>query len=548
MNIEALTEAHLLSADAVFVSAMIVQKESFNEVVRMCNRLGKPVIAGGPYPTHCHGEITGVSHFVLGEAEEILPVFLDDLRKGTARAVYQAPERPDISQAPIPRFDLLDMNAYGSMAIQFSRGCPFKCEFCDIWVLYGNKPRLKAPQRVIAEFARLAELGWQGSVFVVDDNFIGNKRRVKQDLLPAIIAWQQDHGYVFRFFTEASINLAEDEKLMALMRDSGFNGVFVGIESPSPESLQETGKNQNLQVNLGQAVRKIQRYGLEVMAGFIVGFDSDSEDIFDRQIRFIDQAGIPQAMVGLLTALPGTLLHQRLAAEGRILGDASGNNTHHLETNFQTKMPAEQLRKGYQKILDTLYDAALKNYFQRCNRLLDNIGEAPLFRRSVRGAEIVMLLKSLFLQPLSPYGFQYVKYLIRNLMKNRRFFTEVVRLGIIGHHFHTMTRELLKVEQISRVLEMTYRNLSDQLRTYPLHVYDASRTTLAGVTDLWRQSQTALKDLSIRINDIHEDFRGEAIRMHAEFARRVLDLFQPLTPILIQSGVPVPFTESAAKQ
>jgi radical SAM superfamily enzyme YgiQ (UPF0313 family) len=449
LNIQPLDDADLVWADAVFISSMIVQKDSFNRVVEICRQFKKPVIAGGPYPSSSHEEIAGVDHFVLGEAEDILEDFLTDFEKGSAKRIYRAAEKPKLSHARVPRFDLLNMHAYCSMSIQYSRGCPFRCEFCDIWSVYGNKPRLKSSEQIMAEIQELYSRGWRGPVFVVDDNFIGNKRRVKKDLLPSLIAWQKAHGFVFRFFTEASINMAEDSDLLSAMRRAGFGEVFIGIETPSNESLKETGKFQNIKSDMQEAIRTIQQHGMEVMAGFIIGFDSDTDDIVDRQVEFIQQTGIPQAMVGMLTALPGTLLYRRLKQEGRLLFASDGNNTHCHATNFQPKMGSDKLIRNYTKILSTVYDRNMKNYFKRCSRLLDRIGQTHLFSRDVRAGEIRVLIRSVLRQPFTSYGYQYVKFLIKSLLKHRPVFSEAVRFGVIAHHFHKITQEMVKVEKIS---------------------------------------------------------------------------------------------------
>ena len=293
LNVEALNESDIHWADAIFISTMIVQQDSMREVIRRCKRDGKIIVAGGPFPTSNYQDIAGVDHFLLGEVDLTLSDFLLDLEKGIAKPVYPKPCYPDISNLPVPRFDLLDMDAYGSMAVQYSRGCPFHCEFCDIWTIYGNKPRLKSADTLLEELNALHDLGWRGPVFLVDDNFIGNKKRVKTELLPALKVWQIDHGYPYHFFTEASINMGEDEKLLTAMREAGFNQVFIGIETPDPKGLEEIGKKQNLKANMENSIRTIQRHGMEVMAGFIIGFDSDKEDIFDRQISFIQQNAIP---------------------------------------------------------------------------------------------------------------------------------------------------------------------------------------------------------------------------------------------------------------
>ena len=446
MNVKALKDKDLKWADAVFISAMIVQKESFINVVERCKQYALIVVAGGPYPTSSCEEINGVDHFVLGEAENIFANFLLDLENGVASAKYQAKNRPDLTHTLIPRFDLLKMNSYGSMSVQYSRGCPFKCEFCDIWKVYGNKPRLKSASNLISELDTLYALGWQGAVFLVDDNFIGNKRRLKEELMLPLIAWQKEREYPFRFFTEASINLADDDELLRYMQLSGFNEVFIGIETPSEQSLRETGKIQNLKNDIPTAVAKIQSYGMEVMGGFILGFDSDPDDIFNRMCTFINELAIPVAMVGILIALPGTQLYHRLEREGRIIKSTSGNNTHCLETNFITHMDEIQLIEGYRKVLATIYDNRLKSYFDRCNRLLDNIGEQPLFNRKVHWKEIKMGIKSLACQPFTSYGYQYLKFLGHNLLKKNKNFAEAVRMGILGHHLHTITRQTLNLK------------------------------------------------------------------------------------------------------
>jgi radical SAM superfamily enzyme YgiQ (UPF0313 family) len=469
LNIEPLNEEDIMWADAVFVSAMIVQKKSLNQVIKTCNRLKKPIIAGGPYPTTSHKDIAGVDHCLLGEVEETFLNFFDDLQYGIAKRIYPPPSPPSISNAAIPRFDLLKLDGYASMAIQYSRGCPFNCEFCDIWIIYGNRSRVKCAENVIQEIDTLYRLGWRRPIFIVDDNFIGNKRRVKKELLPALRKWQRDHNFVYRFFTEASINLADDNELLDLMRDTGFNEVFIGIETPSKKALQETGKVQNLKTNMFQAVRKIQKKGLEVMGGFVVGFDSDKEDIFDRQIAFIQQAGIPKAMIGILTALPATRLYHRLEKQGRILFGSDGNNTHNMETNFITRMDREKLITGYRKVLETLYDNDLKNYFTRCSTCLDHLGENKLYNRKLYPGDTRILFKSFWKQTATPYRYHYWKFLIRNMLKHPKKFSEVMRMALQGHHFWMITRELLKIEQVSSAPEEGYTYFIKELEQHRNH-------------------------------------------------------------------------------
>ncbi len=525
MNIEPLKDHDVRWADAVFVSAMIVQKTSLQEVIATCNRIETPVVVGGPYATTSHQEISGVDHFVLGEVEDIFLDVLADLEKGEARAVYPASPRPDLSRTVVPRFDLLDLKSYASMAVQYSRGCPFKCEFCDIWAVYGNKPRVKHPDHFLAELDALHALGWQGAVFIVDDNFIGNKRRVKKELLPALIDWHRDHDYIFRFFTEASINMADDHRLLSLMRDAGFNEVFIGVETPSSRGLEETHKIQNLKIDMKEAIRTIQSYGIGVMAGFILGFDSDEDDIFERQISFIQETGIPRAMVGLLIVLPGTELSTRLAKEGRLVGMTEGNNTHSMETNFVTRMAPDQLREGYKKVLAAIYDSNMKNYFARCNTLLDSIGDTPFYRRDIHWDEMRTCAKSMFFQTFTPYGFQYLKFITRNMVKHRKSFSEAVALSVIGHHYYTITRETLKVENVSVALEESYAALREQIATHAALARDNYLEGVQQVVALWEKRGRILSEIGKKIDRIHIDFREDISQKFDDVSEQMKNLF-----------------------
>src|SRR5438270_134081 len=361
LNVTRLKNADIEWADVVLCTAMIVQKDSLQEVIRRCKARGKRVVVGGPYVSTSAEHVPDADHVFVGEAETTLPEFLRDLERGEARRVYQASEKPALALAPVPDFRLADVKRYSAMSVQYSRGCPFNCEFCDIIEIYGRVPRTKSNQQMLSELDALRELGWRGLVFIVDDNFIGNKRNVKR-LLPELVEWSERHGRPFSFITEASVNLAEDDALLERMRRANFRRVFLGIETPVEESLKEAQKGQNTRRDLLESVRKIQAYGLEVMAGFIVGFDHDPEDIFELQINFIRDSAIPVAMVGLLTALPDTQLWRRLEREGRLLGESSGNNTN-CALNFVPKMDAARLVEGYQSIMRTIYKPI--EYYQR---------------------------------------------------------------------------------------------------------------------------------------------------------------------------------------
>jgi len=368
LNVEPLTDVHLAWADMVFVSAMIVQKESARQIIQRGRTHGKIIVAGGPVFTTQHEQFEGVDHFILNEAEITLPLFLDDLATGRPKPIYTSGKRPDITQTPVPLWSLIDVKNYATMSIQYSRGCPFNCEFCDIIIMNGRIPRQKSPAQMQREFQALFDAGWRKSVFIVDDNFIGNTPKVKQ-LLPLIIAWQKEHRFPFTLLTEVSANLARDEELMQLMSAANFFKVFLGLETPNHDSLLECGKKQNTADSLAEVVDTIHRHGMQVMGGFIVGFDHDPENIFDMQVRFIQQIGVVTAMVGILTALPQTRLWHRLKAEGRLISDATGENTDG-RLNFKPRMDKEKIIKGYQQLLTTLYTP--KNYYQRINTFLKN--------------------------------------------------------------------------------------------------------------------------------------------------------------------------------
>jgi len=301
LNVRRLKNSDIEWADMVMATAMLVQKDSLKLVVQRCKAKDKRVVIGGPYITTTIEDLPEADHIFLGEAETTLPQFVEDLALGAPKRTYQAAEKPPLSATPLPHFHLADLKRYSAMSVQYSRGCPFNCEFCDIIEIYGRVPRTKSNQQMVAEFDALKALGWRGTVFIVDDNFIGNKKNVRH-LLPDLAQWQKANGFPFSLITESSVNLADDEPLLAHMRDAGFRRVFLGIETPVEESLKEAQKSQN-RGNLLDSVKKIQSYGMEVMGGFIVGFDNDPEDIFERQIEFIRMSAIPLAMVGLLNAL-----------------------------------------------------------------------------------------------------------------------------------------------------------------------------------------------------------------------------------------------------
>jgi radical SAM superfamily enzyme YgiQ (UPF0313 family) len=529
MNVAPLRDSDLLWADAVLTSTMVAQAPSLAGVVARCNRLGLPVAAGGPYPSISPERLTGVDHLFIGEAEGGVATFAADLERGCAKPVYRAEGFPDVDDSPLPRFDLLAIEADASMALQHSRGCPFSCEFCDIWKLYGRRHRVKSPQRMTAELDALFAAGWRGSVFFVDDNFIGNRRLAKRSLV-ALERWQLEHGFPFQFFTEASVNLAADDELMRRMRDSGFNFVFLGIETPSIESLVGANKPVNARLDLLEAVRRIQAHGIEVSSGFIVGFDEDADDIFDRQIAFIREAGIPLAMVGILTALQGTDLYERLLREGRLLGETYGSNTHAFETNFATRMPADRLAQGYKRVLHTLYDPTLRNFFDRCRRLLDRLGPNPRFTRPVVAREVRALLRSLRTIFSRRYGRQYLRFLLWCARRHPSRFPEAVRLAIQGFHFEAITREALAWRAIRDDSKSVIESWRQRLAQLAAEARSRGASESQHVRALLAERARVLRRHRRRILGLAPDGRTAAATAYGEAVKRINELFAEHVP------------------
>ncbi len=439
MNVEELWSDDIEWADIVMVSAMIVQNESLEKVVALCRELNKTVVVGGPYVSTSSERLPEADHIFIGEAEATLPEFINDLSLGIARKIYEPAERPALTSTPAPDFSLVDMSKYSAMNIQYSRGCPFNCEFCDIIEIYGRVPRTKSNQQMLVELDSLKATGWRGLVFIVDDNFIGNKKNVRL-FMPDLIEWSRANAFPFSFITEASVNLAEDDALLQQMEDAGFRRVFLGIETPVEESLKEAQKGQNTRRDLLESIHKIQGYGMEVMAGFIVGFDSDPEDIFDRQIEFIRESGIPLAMVGLLSALPDTQLWRRLEKEGRLLNVSTGNNTD-CTLNFVPNMDVERLVEGYKRVLRNIYSP--REYY---NRALNCLSRFHQDRIEPRKTNVLGDLRAfanivLTLGIRDPSRLAFWRYFYKLLRHHTRDFAHGLTLAAMGYHFSQITKK-----------------------------------------------------------------------------------------------------------
>ena len=438
LNVTRLRAKDLAWADLAMVSAMVVQRESARRVIGRCKAAGLKVVAGGPLFTIEHDQFEDVDHFVLNEAEVTLPPFLEDLRQGRAKHLYTSEERADLRETPIPQWDLADLRRYGWMSIQFSRGCPFNCDFCNVTALFGHKFRMKTTGQILAELDDIYDRGWRAGVFFVDDNFVGKKEVLRTDLLPALIAWQKDHPGI-PFQTQVSMNLADDEDLMQMMSEAGFHMVFIGVETPDETSLVECNKKQNQGRDLVADVKRMQRCGLQVQGGFIVGFDSDEPSIFQRQIDFIQKSGIVTAMVGLLQAYPGTKLYERLKREGRLLGRPSGDSVDGT-LNLVPRMSVERLHEGYRKILERIYSP--KHYYERVRTFLREY-QAPKVQERIRFGGVLAFLRSVLRLGILEKGrLGYWRLLAWTRLRRPELFSLAVTLAISGYHCRKVCRSL----------------------------------------------------------------------------------------------------------
>jgi radical SAM superfamily enzyme YgiQ (UPF0313 family) len=453
-NVEPLRDRDLAWADVVLLSGMHIQCESLLAIVERCRARGVRTVVGGPIASSVPAAELKADHVVIGEAESLIADLARELEQGTARRVYQAAERPEMCTSPLPDLSLIKMKRYSTMTVQYSRGCPFNCEFCDIIEIYGRRPRTKAVAQVLAELEQLRAAGWRDSVFIVDDNFIGNKARAKE-LLRALVEWRTQTGTGFDFITEASLNLADDTELMQLMKDAGFKSVFLGIETPDESGLVASNKLQNTRRSLLESVARIQSYGMEVMGGFILGFDTDKEDIFDRMVEFIQKSGIPIAMVGLLQAMPGTQLFRRLRSEGRIVDAGGGNNTFCDRLNFLPRMDAAKLVEGYREVMKRIYNC--EAYYERVKLYLNRAHPKPAKRAAGEPARkqpseawmtrdnLRALVNSIVRQGVfGRHQWSYWKFLAEAATRYRRCFGAAMTFAVMGYHFQVMTQKLLK--------------------------------------------------------------------------------------------------------
>ena len=440
LNVQDIKDEDIQWADLVFISAMAIQKESVRELISRIKCFNKKIVAGGSLFSIEHEEfLNDIDTFVLGEAEVSLPFLIEDLKNRKLEKIYTTDQWPDITKTPVPLWELINVKKYASMGVQFSRGCPFNCDFCDIALLNGKFPRAKSKEQILNELNAIYQRGWRGGIFFVDDNFIGNKAKLKKEILPAIIQWMEEKKYPFTFNTQLSINLADYEELIDLMVKAGFHGVFIGIESPDEESLKECGKFQNVNRDLLKSVRIIQNHGLQVQAGFIIGFDRDTSSIFDRMTLFIQMSGIVTAMVGLLQAPPKTRLWERLKKEKRLISQATGNNTD-CTINFIPKMKISSLISGYKKVINDIYSP--KNYHQRLITFLENYKPRRKSHYKFNLLSVVAFLKSVWILGIKEKERSYYwKLFIWSLFRRPRLFPLVIELSIKGFHFRKIAEE-----------------------------------------------------------------------------------------------------------
>ncbi|MFH1290546.1 MAG: radical SAM protein [Nanoarchaeota archaeon] len=515
LNVEPLTDEQIANADLIATSTMIIQEGSHNKVLRRAHAMGKKVAAGGSFPTSYPERNSNADYIIAGEAELTLPPFLEDLLRGNPQRIYTEKSvagrthveltrggKPILANTPLPRWDLLDLGRYASAAIQYSRGCPHDCEFCGITDLFGREPRTKIPRQMLAEFGALQKSGYKGSVFVVDDNFIGNLRDVRE-LLPLLARWQEEHGYPYPLYTEASTNLAWDgnQDIRDGMVKAGFTEVFVGFETNDKGGLKKMGKTQNLRMDPLKAVRIIQNAGLEVTGGFIVGSDGEQPGSTEKLFDFIQEAGIVIPMAGLLTAIKGTRLYDRLEKEGRLRGGVQGSNTHHLEFNFDPEQDEEVLIEGYKRLLERSFEP--RNYYARDRVLQRNLGRRPGGREAnLEGA--LALAKSIGTQLLARGGLEYARHLTQTALTNPKYFPDAVSKAVRLRHFRSITDEMLRAEDYISRTESLYEQFAARAREISTRY---GKNVGKRVRLISKAAQRVLDRAERGYEKLHEDFR-----------------------------------------
>ncbi len=515
LNVEPLTDETIKKSDIIFTSSMIVQKNSLEELIERAHYFGKKVVAGGPYPTSYQDDVPA-DYLILDEAEVTLEPFLQDLLNARTQKVYNEANtlpriqqellsksgKPKLNQTPIPRWDLLKLEQYSSLAIQYSRGCPFNCEFCDITTLFGRESRTKTPEQIIQEIEAIYTTGWRGSIFIVDDNFIGNRAEVRK-MLPVLSAWQKKHKYPYTLFTEASMDLANpaNKNIREGMIDAGFDSVFIGIESDDAEVLKKMKKQQNLgAISPADKIRILQEAGFEVTGGFIIGSDGEKPDVFERIFKFIQTSGVVIPMAGLLTALRGTSLYNRLEREGRLRRETTGNNTHQLGFNFKPQLDESFLVQGYIGLLQKLFDSS--NYYERCRVLSKRRGEYH-HSNLVDAKGLHAFANLLFENTLIHPDMAFYKYLTQTAFSNPSRIPEAVVHAAKLRHFKIMTENTLEVMKYTEKTKSLYESFCE-------HANKIRGDAKERIRELGRVEKSVIKEAKIRYARLHDDFRENA--------------------------------------
>lgn len=530
LNVEPLTDERLINTDIIFTSTMIVQEQSHDEVIERAHKFGKKVVAGGPFAT-TYPDRMKADYIVAGEAEVTLGPFLEDLLEGAIRGEWTESGvagrnnlveltkrgKVKLERTPIPNWDILDLTKYHSAAIQFSRGCPWNCDFCDITQLFGKEPRTKTPAQMIGELDALYDRGHRGPVFIVDDNFIGNVAAVR-GLLPVLTEWQKERKYPFNFYTEASLNLAwsANADVLKAMIDAGFDYVFMGIESVDGDVLEAMHKKQNTQMSQYDAVRIIQKAGLEVSGGFIIGSDGEKENVFEELFEFIQKSGIVVPMPGLLGAGRGTDLYKRLEREGRIKSESQGNNTHQLSFNFKTQQDERFLIEGYKGLIDKLFNH--ENYFKRCRILRDTIGHQRT--KSIGGIEgLLAFSKTLYRLVPARGGWEYLKHLGRNIGRGR--FGKAVAQAIKLDHLYSITRATIEADEFAPEVD----NMYVQFVNRASEIYSDSKEEVSvRVKLISDKARRVIRKAEEEYGRLHKDFRNRAGIAFEDFRVRIDDV------------------------